>query len=234
MTIHAHLLCWNESRIIPFVMAHYLRFCDKITVWDNGSTDGSLDLLKSYPIEVAIFKSNGFDDNINASIKNECWKKCTEDWIIVVDMDELLYLPNKKDLINCHPLPNIIGYNMFSEAFPNYNTPITEQITLGVKAVNFNKQILFNRRFVQEMNYGPGAHQCTPILKKWVPTTTQRTFKLLHYKYLGLDYLAEKHFQYAKRLSDFNKEHAYGKEYTLQNHLTDSFELLKKHAIKVI
>jgi len=40
-----YCLCWNEARIIPFFLRHYLPLADRIIVFDNGSTDQSLALL---------------------------------------------------------------------------------------------------------------------------------------------------------------------------------------------
>ena len=87
MIIHAHILVWNEEKILPFTLDYYSQFCDKIFIYDNMSTDGSDDIYKKYPkVEVTKWDSK---DEINESfyvqIKSyEYTKKSRDaDWVIV-------------------------------------------------------------------------------------------------------------------------------------------------------
>jgi glycosyltransferase involved in cell wall biosynthesis len=45
MVIHLYTFGWNEMRMLPFFIRHYEPFVDKIVFYDDGSTDGTLDLL---------------------------------------------------------------------------------------------------------------------------------------------------------------------------------------------
>ena len=46
----------------------------KVVVFDNYSTDNSVELLSKYPwIEIRQFHSDGQNDIIQAQIKNQCW-----------------------------------------------------------------------------------------------------------------------------------------------------------------
>lgn len=44
MIIHAHILAWNEEKILPFTLDYYSSFCEKIFIHDNMSTDSSDDI----------------------------------------------------------------------------------------------------------------------------------------------------------------------------------------------
>ena len=48
MNIDVYTLCWNEMAILPFVIEAWKRFARHVYVFDNGSTDGSIEFLKRY------------------------------------------------------------------------------------------------------------------------------------------------------------------------------------------
>jgi hypothetical protein len=164
-------------------------------------------------------------------------------------MDELLHYSNSgfgiidflQALGSSSPIITPYGYNMFSETFPEkYNTQITSLIDKGVRAPNFDKAVLFQPKMLDEINYGPGAHYCNPIIKKeYEVNLSYRSehLKLLHYKYIGIDYLTQKHDQYANRLSNYNKVNKFGAEYLKgKQHVIDCFNEIKNsnQLIKVI
>ena len=101
MSIHLYTLCWNEMDILPFVIDYWkLLPITKAVVYDNGSTDGSIEYLKQFNwIEVRHFDTEGQNDVVQRQIKSEAWKesrgKC--DYVIVCDMDEMIYCPNIED-----------------------------------------------------------------------------------------------------------------------------------------
>jgi len=243
MKIEAFILCYNEEKMIRYTLAHYLNFCDKVTIIDNYSTDNTISIIeKEFPKRVNIIQydsNNKLNDSAYTYIKNNCWKQSQADWVIVCDMDELLHYNKQgvsiidflKAFSDC-PIIMPYGFNMFSETFPEeYSKPITSIIKKGVYAKNFEKQILFQPKMLQEINYGPGAHYCNPIIKKeYQLNLSYRSehLKLLHYKYIGIDYLIQKHEQYANRLSDYNKVNHFGAEYIKgKQHVIDCFNEIK-------
>ena len=44
--IHVYVVCWNEIDIAPFVVDYWKQYAQKVVVFDNGSTDGTIDYLK--------------------------------------------------------------------------------------------------------------------------------------------------------------------------------------------
>lgn len=239
LKIEAFILCWNEEKMIRHTLNHYSQFCSQITIIDNCSNDRTLSIIETeYPtVKVIQYESNNqIRDDAYMHIKNTVWKNSTADWAIVCDMDELLYHPDLiKQLTDAKEqgvgIMRVEGYNMCSNFFPeDYTKPITDQIKKGVRATNFDKSIVFCPQIIEETLYGTGAHTCNPIYKPGKQkVNSPNTLKLLHYKYLGYDYLLEKHKQYAARLSDYNKKNNFGAEYiNYQKQVRECFEILEK------
>ena len=244
-TVEAFVLCYNEEKFIKHTLNHYSQFCNKISIIDNCSTDNTAKIVEQYmqtPVNNCNYEfiqygsNNQIRDDYYLHLKNSVWKNSKADYVIVCDMDELLYHTNIKEvLLLCHKnnvaLPLVQGYNMYSETFPdNYDLPITTQAVRGVRATNFDKQIIFSPKFVDEILFFLGAHGCNPIfIKGYVPSKSTEALKLLHYKYIGYDYLLEKHSQYAARLSDYNKKNMFGAEYLKgEKHIKECFDQLRK------
>lgn len=244
-TIEAFILCWNEERMIANTINHYSKFCDKITIIDNCSTDDTLEIIKhlntkkGYNLSVKQFESeNQIRDDKYLYLKNNIWKNSTADWVIVCDMDEILYHPNIIEQLttakkNGVGIIQTEGYNMVSNSFPgDYSKPITEQVKTGVRSLNFDKSIIFSPQIIKEMWYAPGAHTCNPIYKKNVIKVNHpEKFKLLHYKYMGLEYLKQRHQMYATRLSNYNKHNNFGGEYLNEKHVEECFSILSKQKL---
>lgn len=221
MKIHAHILAWNEEKILPYTLDYYSKICTKIYVYDNMSTDGSDKIYKKYP-KVSVIKWNS-NDQINemnyVNIKNNGYKTYSRnknvDWVIVCDTDEFLYHPNLIEKLEGYKskginVPRISGHDMVSENFPTYDgILITDKVKVGSERYQpMCKNIIFNPNL--DVNYGIGAH--TFNSEKAV-FSEEEELKLLHYKFLGKDYVKELYDSRAKRLSNFNKQHKLGEHY---------------------
>lgn len=219
--IHYYAICWNEELILPFVYDYYNKFVDHFIIYDNYSTDGSCQLLAGYSnVEIIKFDTgNKFDDVTHIKIKNKCWKKSRgkADYVIVCDVDEFIYHPNfdefiSKSLKNKISFFKPLGYNMYSDFFPEYKEGINivKLITKGVFDRKYCKSIIFDPHQIVDINYAEGAHLCAPwgIIKSTVDTK----LKLLHYKNIGLKYILSKKEMYKARLSETNIENKFGVE----------------------
>lgn len=242
--VHCYALCWNEEKILPFMFQHYEPFVDRFFIYDNYSDDHSESIIRSHPNAVLEkFSAGGqFNDFIHQDIKNKCWKRSRgkADFVIVCDTDEFLY---HKDIFqafkslkkNGFSLVKPSGYNMYSSDYPIYQTdnPIIDQVKRGVRVPFFDKCILFDPHAIVEMNYLPGAHECSPWGK--VKIALNSGFMLLHFKYLGIDWLIERNRQYAQRLSKDNIENEFGIEYfRKENAIIEEFEINNHEAVTVI
>src|SRR4029450_5864723 len=47
--VHLYATCWNEIRLLGFFFRHYDPVVQRYVIFDDGSTDGSLDLLRGPP-----------------------------------------------------------------------------------------------------------------------------------------------------------------------------------------
>lgn len=218
MKIHAFLLCWNEIDIAPLVIKHYQKFCDKITILDNHSTDGSAQLAVSLGCMVVPFGTQFFDDAENMKVKNEVWKGSSADWVIVADFDELLFfhvdqskiktwLYGEKHIHNT-TIFKTIGWQIMSDDWPAHN--LTD-ITNGYAFTNYAKNIIFNPKEITEINYGPGAHECDP---KGNIVWSANPLYVLHYKHIGgVQRTIDRYRVLQKRLSKKNRQMGWGCHY---------------------
>ena len=240
-TIELFTICYNEEKIMPFFLDHY-SFCDKITIYDNASTDNSTKIAQNYNltnVEVCNYDTNNtLDDSVYLQIKNNVWKKSKCDYIIVVDIDEFLYHPNLKQFImdTRQPIYKPYGYNMISETFPTEGR-LTTQIKTGAPEINYSKQVLFSPLYISEINYTPGCHHADPIDKngnKVIPAQYNE-LKLLHYKNISLDYRLEKHKLYSTRYSNYNMTTGAGSHYMYsQEAQRDEFNLILNNSTIII
>jgi hypothetical protein len=219
--IHYYAVCWNEERLLPFVLDYYSKYVDEILIYDNCSDDHSVEIINNYPsTKIVEFKTDGFNDFVHIDIKNNCWKKSRgkADYVIVCDIDELIYSNKTGNNLNRikadgYTIIQPFGYNMYSTDFPTYSPGklITEQVRRGIRHPMMDKCILFDPHAIVEINYKPGAHECYPVGR--VKTYREPNFKLLHYKHIGLEQLLSRNRMYVKRLSRANLENDYGTPY---------------------
>jgi hypothetical protein len=218
MIIHAHILAWNEEKILPYTLDHYSSFCDKIFIHDNMSTDGSDEIYSRYPkVTVLKWTSNDEINELNyTNIKSNAYKQFSRDadWVIVCDCDEFLYHDNLIEKLTEYKnagitIPKIDGHDMVSESFPEYDgIPLTEKVKIGSDTYGpMCKNIIFDPKI--DVQYGIGGHSVTTN----GVTSNEAELKLLHYKFLGKDYVKRIYVSRAKRLSDFNKQHKFGEHY---------------------
>ncbi len=126
--IHLYILCWNDARMLRFFFRHYDPIVDHYFVYDNGSTDQSLEILAGRPnVTVSHFDVPG--DSFVAEerrLSDSIWKQSRgeADWVIVLDIDEHLFRPRLREyLLRCteHSITALrgIGYEMVADLFPS-------------------------------------------------------------------------------------------------------------------
>ena len=221
MKIHSHILAWNEEKILPYTLDYYSTFCEKIFIYDNMSDDNSDEIYKRYPkVEVIKWDSNNEINEINyIKLKTESYKERSRnqnvDWVIVCDCDEFLYHPNLIDVLVDYKIkgitvPKVCGHDMVSEIFPEYDGKLlVDKVKVGSERYQpMCKNIIFNPDL--DVNYGIGAHSFNCDNAVFSET---EDLKLLHYKFLGKDYVKKLYIDRAKRLSSFNKQNKFGEHY---------------------
>lgn len=92
--IYGLCLVRNEGDIITQTLLHASRFCHRIYVWDNGSTDDTWERIHAlaHPsIELFSREATPFHDGLRAKIFNAMRHECTPgDWLYILDGDEFL------------------------------------------------------------------------------------------------------------------------------------------------
>lgn len=196
MNINIFLLCYNESALLPHTIKHYKKNLpsSKITIYDNSSTDNSVDVATSLGCKVIPWNSdNIFDYNKIRYIKNNCWKAVTDGWVIIADMDEFLCiteddLRSEKDLGNT--IISIRGLDMIGESDTLTLTDIDLQTINKFTPNNSkDKSLCFYRNSIGEMNYNLDTQKCKPI---GTVKYTQKIYYNKHMSYLGLNYITNK------------------------------------------
>jgi hypothetical protein len=191
--INIFLLCYNESALIPHMVKHYKKYLPscKITIYDNESTDNSVEIAKELGCSIVSWNSNNqIDDFKYKEIKNNCWKTIENGWIIMADMDEFLCVTEEelfKEKIAGTSILNTLGYDMVGESKTIDLTDIDLQ-EIKKYCINefISKKCCFLREKISEINYGNGAHSCSPQGEIIYSSTT---YLNKHMKFLGLDYL---------------------------------------------
>lgn len=218
--IHLYCLCWNEERMLPFFFRHYDDVVTRYFVFDNGSTDRSVDLLAQHPkVTLGEFRTIGdsvireapaFYETVWHRSRNEA------DWVFIVNIDELLYHPDgkayfKRCMRRGFTVVPAVGYEMIAERFPHPHANLPDSITHGVRATYMDKLCAFRPRAIRKINYALGRHRARPRGHAIYPPAPE--LRLLHYKHLGEDYLVERSMELGARTPDRDRRRGLGAKY---------------------
>lgn len=238
--IHLYSICYNEKVLMPHFLDYYSGFCDKIHIYDNQSDDDTIKICEKYSnVSVLTFDTAGkIRDDIYLTIKNNIWKKSRgiADYVIICDIDEFLYHHDMLNFLNQIQSNNVtivkpIGYNMVSEVLPASSNNLFEDFQYGVRSISFDKVIMFNPNLIDEINFDFGAHTCNPVGKV---IYSANEFKLLHYKYLNLEYVVDRYNKMSTRLSKFNLKLNLGLHYSFSKRkIRNEFNHYLKNKINV-
>lgn len=80
----------NEDRWVWYAISSVLKYADKFLIYDTGSTDGTVEIIKSFSDKRIIFEQKGV---VNAQemteLRQEQLNKTETDWFLLVDGDEV-------------------------------------------------------------------------------------------------------------------------------------------------
>ena len=164
MKIACYALAYNEEVILPSFIEHYNKFCDKIVIYDNMSTDNTKQIALDNGCEVISWEApgGGLNDQSYLDIKSNCYKenRGSYDWVITVDSDEFYSHKGGVDgLVSCLEdytklgvtLPKVTGYNMVGTDDNNLDI---NKITKGVRDVSYSKRCIFNPMLNMKWDFG--------------------------------------------------------------------------------
>ncbi len=88
----------------------YEKIADGIVVVDNGSTDGTFELLKSHPKVIEIERTEGFNEGRDKNLMYKLARKHNPDWCLWVDVDEIF-----EENINRHDFDKMMNSKLFNK-----------------------------------------------------------------------------------------------------------------------
>ncbi len=250
MNVCVHLLTYNEEKILPYALRHYLTFANRIVIHDAFSLDATRVIAKMYGAEVVDWDTgNEFNDKLAKELKSSCWVGTNADWVIVADADELIYFPHgaKRTLAiyeaNDVEVVSPWGWELYAEKFPTTDGQIYEEIVQGARDDKwYSKPILFSPNRIKEMNYAGGAHQVL------VTNTKGHSYKidninhrftepptyLLHCKHIyPIEDIAKGYDERRKRLSEINVRQKWGNFEPGAKHATDKRNMILSKLEKI-
>lgn len=209
MVIWLYCVFSNEAALLPYFLRHYAPQVDRLIMFDNGSTDNSCALIRGYDNatlrEYPLADRATMDSVSGAQFASTHYHQArgAADWVLWVDADEFLWsgpLP-LREMLRIYREQGIravrsCGYQMLSDTFPTGDKPLTEQITTGIRDSEYDKVAAFDPAL--NIRFRPGRHNCRI---DGLEAAHQGEVKLLHYRYLGLDYLQRRNAYNAANLS---------------------------------
>ena len=219
MVVSIFLVCYNEQYLLPHTVAHYRRYIPNcnITVYDNYSTDNSVEIAKSLGCTVVPWNTNNItDEHKLRDLKNSCWKSVPSGWIIMADMDEWLCITKEdlqKELDKGTTVITVKGYNMIGESQKEDISDIDlHSIIKGVRNTNEDKKLCFLREKIVDINYNCGAHNSNPAGEVRYSKTV---YTNKHMCCPGLQFLIERMIARYNRSIEMRKIH-------MDTHYTDN------------
>jgi hypothetical protein len=239
--VHLYAVCWNEARILPYFFRNYEPWVQRFVFFDNGSTDGTQALLSAKPnVELRQFPWTDPHSFVQShrTLHNRCWRESIgkADWVVVTATDEHLHHPDIHRLLRRYDRRGVtcvpaLGYHMLTREFPAPDATLARVHTIGTPSPGMNKLRLFKPDFVQP-NIAIGGHGAEPAGHVVYPSRDE--LLLLHYKWLGIEYLAQRHKLLDTGLRSGDRVNSWGVHYKLdRTQLEEHFDHMWRHAVDI-
>ena len=223
MKIDLYARCWNESDMLPFFFLHYDKLVQRYIIYDDGSTDNSLEILRRNP-KVETRPMPPYSDpesriHSALALQETCWRESrgTADWVIVTDIDEHLYHPQMYQyLAQCRTrgvtIIPALGYQMLSAQFPKDKNVLCHSLTKGACYSLYSKLNIFSPSEIEAVNYAPGRHTAAPTGNVVLPNRDE--LLLLHYHLLGFERVRQRYAQFLTRQRKTDIAMGWGGQYS--------------------
>lgn len=92
-TIWGNTIVKNEEKYIWFALTSVINYVDKMLVWNTGSTDKTVDIIKlvqrKYKNKIIFKETGSVDENSFTSLRQKMLQETKSDWFLVLDGDEV-------------------------------------------------------------------------------------------------------------------------------------------------
>jgi hypothetical protein len=224
--VHLYAACWNEIDMLEFFFRHYDPWIDRYVIYDDGSTDGSVTRLAQHPrVEVRRLVRTRPDSLVLSllDLYQHVWKESRgqADWVVVVNVDEHLQHPDMPAYLHRCAAAGVtaipgLGYQMVSETWPPPHLLLYESVRRGVPWDLASKLAIFDPDAIDEVNYSVGRHVAEPAGRVVYPDRDE--VLNLHFKYLDLDRLGQRHAAQASRLEEGDVARNFAFHYRWDDH----------------
>lgn len=158
-TITAHSLVKNEENFIWYSIKSIIDYVDHIIVYDTGSTDGTVEIIKGlakeYPKKIIFEEKGKCDKKRHTELRQEMLDRTTTGWFMILDgdevwtkrgMEEAIGIINSNKKVECliAPFYLCVG-NIYHKYYKNGDFEI------------FGKKGFFSPRFVKKNNVSWGG-----------------------------------------------------------------------------
>jgi glycosyltransferase involved in cell wall biosynthesis len=202
--VDVYTITYNEGKLLPYFLRHYESFADRIFAWDDGSDDGTREILDAHPKVKVLPHHLGKIDDIY--FVQKLWPQYMQsrgyaDFVICAESDEFVYHPNmlgKLEELQSEGIQKVCckGFQMHHDKFPDTDGQIYDEAKFGSYDPKLSKTILFDPNV--SMKWTAGRHHCAR--EKFSVYNTG--ISLLHYRLLGYDFYIQKMKKRLNRVSD--------------------------------
>jgi hypothetical protein len=242
VTVDLYFSCWNNADMLGFFFAHYDSLVRRYVVFEDGSDDGSRELLAAHPrVEIRKMPSPVEAQSRTLrtlSVSETCWRETSADadWVIMVDVDEHLHHPNLGAYLRqCSDagitIVPALGYQMIGPRLP-LSGRLADTVTMGAPWAQMSKLGAFAPSAIDELRLTPGRHRAAPTGRVRAPERDE--LLLLHYKYIDFERVAERHRQAATRLNDLDRASGYGHRWRFtRQELQSDWDAFARQAVDI-
>jgi hypothetical protein len=231
--VHLYTICWDERDMLGFFFRHYDPWVSRYVIYDDGSTDGSREILAAHPkVELRTFERTHPDSFVlsHTNLQNTAWKESQRhaDWVVITAIDEHLHVQGTamRDYLQAQAAAGVtyipaMGFDMNAPEMPEDYGLLTTRITFGRPRSAFNKLGIFNPDAIEDTGFAVGRHAAASVGRLTLPQRDE--LMLWHYKHLGFERNVTREMIQNTRLGQQDRVNGYGMQYSYSRERMRSF-----------